>query len=206
MNLKSINGMRWSIPVYGLSLVLLLVLGNVLLVSHPVVWEKVHRMAMKDTLREVHYEDANKITGGLWTDEPYKEISSSLKFRKMNEKEIYHYEDVRGLLGTARVVVTVCAILVVIGCFWAGWRTIWYSAFAIFASLGVICGVWMLIDWHSLFKALHWAVFWDDSWKLPNQSYSLGLFPHKVWQLAGGVIGGMVLIPLLLPVILRRTS
>jgi uncharacterized membrane protein len=204
MNLKNINGMRWSIPLYGLALVLLLVLGSVLMVSHPVVWEKVHRSAMKGKLKEMHYEDANKITGGLWTEEPYQEISNSLKFRKMNEKEIHHYEDVRGLLGAARVVVIVCVILVMMGCFWAGWRTIWRASFAIFLSIGVIFGIWMFIDWHSLFKALHWAVFWDDSWKLPNTSYSLGLFPHRVWQLAGGVIGGMVLVALLIPVIFRR--
>lgn len=202
--MQNINGMRWSIPVYGLSLVLLLVLGSVLVVSHPMVWEKVHRSAMKEKLKEVHYEDANRITGGLWTEEPYEEISDSLKYRKMNEKEIYHYEDVRGLLGTARVVVIVCSVLVFMGCIWAGWRTIWYAAFAIFALLGIILGIWMFIDWHSLFKSLHWVIFMDDSWKLPNTSYSLGLFPHKVWQLAGGVIGGMVLIPLLVPIILRR--
>jgi uncharacterized membrane protein len=159
---------------------------------------------MKGKLKEMHYEDANKITGGLWTEEPYQEISNSLKFRKMNEKEIHHYEDVRGLLGAARVVVIVCVILVMMGCFWAGWRTIWRASFAIFLSIGVIFGIWMFIDWHSLFKALHWAVFWDDSWKLPNTSYSLGLFPHRVWQLAGGVIGGMVLVALLIPVIFRR--
>jgi uncharacterized membrane protein len=202
--MKNINGRRWSIPVYGLALVILLVLGSVLLVSHPVVWEKVHRMAMKEKLKEVHYEDANKITGGLWTDEPYQNISDSLKFKKMNKKEIYHYQDVRSLLGKARIVVGVCALLVFMGVMWAGWRIIWYSAFASFVVLGVILGIWMLIDWHSLFKSLHWVIFLDDSWKLPNTSYSLGLFPHKVWQLAGGVIGGMVLIPLLVPILLRN--
>jgi uncharacterized membrane protein len=202
--MKNINGRRWSIPVYGLALVILLVLGSVLLVSHPVVWEKVHRMAMKEKLKEVHYEDANKITGGLWTEEPYQDISDSLKFKKMNKKEIYHYEDVRSLLGKARIVVGVCALLVFMGVMWAGWRIIWYSAFASFVVLGVILGIWMLIDWHSLFKSLHWVIFLDDSWKLPNTSYSLGLFPHKVWQLAGGVIGGMVLIPLLVPILLRN--
>jgi uncharacterized membrane protein len=202
--MKNINGRRWSIPVYGLALVILLVLGSVLLVSHPVVWEKVHRMAMKEKLKEVHYEDANKITGGLWTDEPYQDISDSLKFKKMNKKEIYHYQDVRSLLGKARIVVGVCALLVFMGVMWAGWRIIWYSAFASFVVLGVILGIWMLIDWHSLFKSLHWVIFLDDSWKLPNTSYSLGLFPHKVWQLAGGVIGGMVLIPLLVPILLRN--
>ncbi len=203
--MKTINGMRWSIPLFGLSLVILLVLGSVLVVSYPPVWEKIHHAAMKDKLKEIHFSDARRVTGGLWTDEPYEEISDSLKLAKMNKKEIYHYEDVRGKLGIARIVVVVCLVLVIAGCCWAGWRTIWLSTFAIFASLGVISGIWMWIDWHSLFKALHWVIFMDDSWKLPNDSYSLWLFPHKVWQLAGGVIAGIVLVPLLVPVILRRS-
>ena len=192
------------IPFYGLALVLLLVLGSVLVVSHPVVWEKVHRSAMKEKLKEVHYQDANRITGGLWTQEPYQDISDSLKFRKMNKKEIHHYGDVRSLLGKARIVVGVCAVLVIIGFIRVGWRTVWNSGFVIFILLGIILGVWMMIDWHSLFKSLHWVIFLDDSWKLPKRSYSLGLFPHAVWQLAGGVIGGLVLILLLVPILFRK--
>jgi uncharacterized membrane protein len=159
---------------------------------------------MKEKLKEVHYQDANRITGGLWTQEPYQEISDSLKFRKMNKKEIHHYEDVRSLLGKARIVVGVCAVLVLIGFMRVGCGTVWNSGFASFLLLGVVLGVWMLIDWHSLFKSLHWVIFLDDSWKLPNRSYSLGLFPHSVWQMAGGVIGGLVLILLLVPMIFRR--
>ncbi len=122
----------------------------------------------------------------------------------MNKKEIYHYGDVRSLLGKARIVVGVCAGLVIVGFMWIGWRNVWKSAFASFVLLGIILGVWMLIDWHSLFKSLHWVIFLDDSWKLPNTSYSLALFPHSVWQMAGGVIGGMVLIPLLIPIFFRK--
>lgn len=192
------------ISIYGLALVILLVLGSVLMVSHPVVWEKVHRSAMQEKLKEVHYQDANRITGGLWTQESYEKISDSLKVRKMNKKEINHYEDVRSLLGKARIVVGVCAGVVFIGFMWAGWRRVWNSGFIIFVLLGIILGVWMLIDWHSLFKSLHWVIFLDDSWKLPNRSYSLGLFPHAVWQLAGGVIGGLVMIFLLIPMFFRK--
>lgn len=204
--MRDINGKSWMTPFCGVALVLLLVLGSVLVVSHPVVWEKVHRSAMKEKLKEVHYQDASKITGGLWTQEPYQEISDGLKFRKMNQKEIHHYGDVRSLLGKARIVVVVCTVLVIIGSILLGWTRIWYSAFAIFALLGVIIGVWMMIDWHSLFKSLHWVIFLDDSWKLPTRSYSLGLFPHAVWQLAGGVIGGLVLILLLIPILFRKNS
>jgi uncharacterized membrane protein len=202
--MKRIAGRNWMISIYGLALVILLVLGSVLMVSHPVVWEKVHRSAMKEKLKEVHYQDANRITGGLWTQESYEKISDSLKVRKMNKKEINHYEDVRSLLGKARIVVGVCAGVVFIGFMWAGWRRVWNSGFIIFVLLGIILGVWMLIDWHSLFKSLHWVIFLDDSWKLPNRSYSLGLFPHAVWQLAGGVIGGLVMIFLLIPMFFRK--
>lgn len=204
--MKSINEKRWMIPLYGVALLVALVLGSVLVVSHPTVWEKVHRMAMKDKLREIHYDDANKITRGLWTEEPYQEISDSLKFRKMNPKEIYHYGDVRDLLGSARIVVGVCAVIVVIGFIWVGWQNVWKSAFASFVLLGIIAGIWMYIDWHSLFKSLHWVIFMDDSWKLPNTSYSLGLFPHRVWQFAGGVIAGMVLISLVVPLFFTKKN
>ncbi len=192
---------KWMIPFCGLALLFLLLLGSVMITSHPVVWEKVHRSAMGETLIERHYENANKITGGLWTEEPYEEISQSMIRYRMNKKEIAHYEDVRGLLATARTVIVVCAVIVLLGCMIVGWKKIWLSGLAIFILLGVIAGIWMMIHWHSLFKALHWAIFWDDSWKLPARSYSLCLFPHKVWQLAGGVIAGMVCIPLVLPVI-----
>lgn len=198
---KALGSKKWMIPFCGLALLFLLLLGSVVLVSHPTVWEKVHRSAMKESLHEGHYENANKITGGLWTTEPYEEISQGLKRYRMNEKEIAHYEDVRSLLGAARIVIVVCAVIVLLGCMIVGWKKIWLSGFAVFVLLGVIAGVWMMIHWHSLFKALHWAIFWDDSWKLPNKSYSLGLFPHKVWQLAGGAIAGMVCIPLVFPVI-----
>ena len=204
--MKGIKGNKWTSSFYGLALVLLLVLGSVLVVSYPVVWEKIHRSAMKEKLKEVHYQDANRITGGLWTQEPYQEISDSLKFRKMNEKEIYHYGDVRSLLGKARIVVGICAVLVIIGFMRLGWLTVWKSGFLSFILLGVVLGVWMMIDWHSLFKSLHWVIFLDDSWKLPNTSYSLGLFPHSVWQMAGGVISGLVLILLLVPILFRKKA
>lgn len=204
--MKGIKRNKWTGSFYGLALVLLLVLGSVLVVSYPVVWEKIHRSAMKEKLKEVHYQDANRITGGLWTQEPYQEISDSLKFRKMNEKEIYHYGDVRSLLGKARIVVGICAVLVIIGFMRLGWQTVWKSGFLSFILLGVVLGVWMMIDWHSLFKSLHWVIFLDDSWKLPNTSYSLGLFPHSVWQMAGGVIGGLVLIMLLVPMLFSKKA
>jgi len=201
-----VKGKKWLIPFYGISLVISLVLGSVLLVSHPVVWEKIHRSAMEEKLREIHYEDANRITGGLWSDEPYQKISDSLRYTKMNAKEVAHYEDVRDLLGTARVVVVVSVVLVLLGFVLAGWKRVWMSGFASFSLLAVISGVWMLIHWHSLFKALHWMIFMDDSWKLPYRSYSLGLFPHKVWQEAGIVIGLLVLVPLLIPLFIKRSS
>ena len=202
--MKEIKGKRWMIPLYGLALVFSLVLGSVLVVSHPMVWEKIHRNAMGDKLKEKHYDDANRITGGLWTQEPYQEISDSLIHMKMNPKEVAHYGDVRSLINTAKVVLAVCIVLVLLGCVMVGWRRVWGSGFASFVLLAIIAGVWMLINWHSLFKALHWAIFMDDSWKLPNNSYSLGLFPHKVWQHAGGVIGVLVLIPLLVPIFIRK--
>ena len=193
---------KWLIPIFGLSLLLLIVLGSVVLVSHPVVWEKIHRPVMKEKLKEIHFEDANRITAGLWNSEPYKEISQNLNYwKKMNEKEIAHYEDVRNLLGTARVVIIVCALSAVIGFLIFGWKKIWLSSLASFILLGVIAGFWMMIHWHSLFKALHWVIFWDDSWKLPAKSYSLALFPHSVWQQAGGVIAVLIFIPLALPLL-----
>jgi len=205
--MKKLCDTKWMTPMYGIALLIVFVLGSVLLVSHPVAWEKIHRVAMKDKLKELHYDDANKITRGLWTDEPYQKISQSLKFRlKMNQKEIEHYEDVRSLLGKAKILVAVCAVIAVLGFVIVGWKVVWNAAFVSFILLGVIAGAWMWIDWHSLFKSLHWVVFWDDSWKLPDRSYSLGLFPHTVWKLAGGVIGGMVLIFLLIPMFIKRNS
>ncbi len=207
---------KWLIPIFGLLLLTGVVLGGVLLISHPSVWNPMHQKVMEkdfkerqklgDRVTDILFDDAKKISGGLWNDNPYSEISSSLKFKRMNEKEIYHYEDVRGLLTAAKWVSVIALLLAVIGFFMVGWRKVWNASIASFVSLGAVAGVWMLIYWRGLFRALHWVIFQDDSWILPNKSYSLGLFPHKVWQTAGGMIAAYVLIILALGVIIQKLT
>jgi len=125
---------------------------------------------------------------------------------KMNEKEVYHYEDVRGLIQTAKWTTGGSLILALLGFYLVGWRKVWNSSIASFLVLGAIAGIWMAIYWRGLFRALHWVIFQDDSWILPSKSYSLGLFPHKVWQVAGGAIAAYILIILISGLILGQVT
>lgn len=204
---------KWLIPFFGLSLLMAVVLSGVLLISHPSVWNPMHQQVMgkdfkerqklSDNVVEILFADAEKIAGGLWNETPYTEISKSLQFKRMNDKEIYHYQDVRELLGTAKWVTGIALLVAIFGFFYVGWRKVWNASIASFVLLGVIAGVWMLIYWRGLFRALHWVIFQDDSWILPSGSYSLGLFPHRVWQTAGGMIAAYVLIILLVGVVIQ---
>jgi len=210
---------KWLIPFFGLSLLIAVVLSGVLLISHPTVWNPMHQQVMgkdfkerqklDDRVVEILFADAEKIAGGLWNETPYTEISKGLKFKRMNKKEIYHYQDVRELLGTAKWTAGVALLIALFGFIYAGWRKVWNASIASFILLGVIAGVWMAIYWRGLFRALHWVIFQDDSWILPSGSYSLGLFPHRVWQTAGGMIAAYVFIILaagLLIQLLRKKS
>jgi len=46
----------------------------------------------------------------------------------------------------------------------------------------LIAGVWGVYDWRNMFHTLHWWIFQNDSWKLPNRCYSLQLYPYPVWK------------------------
>ena len=115
-----------------------------------------------------------------------------------------HYEDVRHLLNTAKWSTVACLLVSCIGFVLVGWRKVWNAGIAWFLFLGMIAGVWMAIYWRGLFRALHWIIFQDDSWILPDRSYSLGLFPHKVWQMAGGLIAAYVFVLLILGLIVQK--
>ena len=168
------------------------------------------RQKLGDLFTKLLLADAEKISGALWTDTSYTDISKSLKYKRMNEKEIYHYEDVRELLTTAKWLSAVALMMTLMGFHTVGWRKVWNASLASFLLLGAIAGVWMLIYWRGLFRALHWLVFQDDSWILPTGSYSLGLFPHKVWQTAGNMIAAYIFIilavGLAIQVIRRKTK
>ena len=194
---------RWMIPFFGMSLLLALLLGAVISISTLPVWNPIHKHVMADEMKPIHFHDADAIVGGLWSDESYESISARLKFIPLTDREIHHYEDVRDLLGTAKLVTIVFAVLTLIGFFLVGWRKVWNAAVASFVLIGIVAGIWVAIDWRSLFRALHWVIFQDASWILPDRCYSLGLFPHKVWQLSGGLIGASVLIVLVLGLLVQ---
>ena len=207
---------KWLIPLFGLSLLTAVVLSGVLLISHPSIWNPMHQNLMEkdfkerqknsDKLIEILFKDAEKITEGLWNKTPYTEISRDLRLKRMNEKEIAHYEDVRRLLGTAKYATAACLIIALLGFVIVGWRKVWNASIASFLLLGFIAGVWMFIYWRGLFRALHWLIFQDDSWILDKTSYSIGLFPHKVWQTAGGVVAVYVFIILIAGVVLQALT
>jgi uncharacterized membrane protein len=49
----------------------------------------------------------------------------------------------------------------------------------------VVLTIWGIFYWDSLFSLLHQPFFGKDSWRFPEDSYSLRLFPEWLWRIMG---------------------
>jgi len=181
------------------------------ILSLPPVWNTGYRFAMESKLmpyekKELIMEDALLISGGLWSQESYTEISGKLKAYVLNEKEQRHFEDVRKLLRRAIYVVMASVSLLLLFRKSIAWKVAWIYALIFYAIEGIIFWIWSAVAWRHMFRTLHWWIFQNDSWILPKGSYSLFLYPHSVWQMAGTSIFVAFFIILLIGFILTPKS
>lgn len=178
-------------------------------VSLPPLWNIGYRDTMHSKLMSypkgrLYMDDALRISDGLWQNKSYSTISSELKGYWFNSKEKHHYEDVRRLLRRALMISGTLLLLLLLLQSRIIWRTVWSYALLWYGVEAVIFGTWITISWNNMFKTLHWWIFQNDSWILPNRSYSLFLYPHPVWKMAGIFVFVSFLMILLLGFTLSR--
>lgn len=128
-----------------------------------------------------------------------------------NRREIDHMQDVRGVV-TALLVAWVVAIAVMaIACVlaraggaWPGpvLRGLRSGALATLAVVGAL-GLFALLAPDAFFTAFHGVFFEGDSWRFPDRDTLRRLYPDAFWAIAGGLLGGLVLVQAL---VLARLS
>lgn len=171
-----------------LLLLLCLLTAGVAIVAQPAVFKVIYSYSMKD--QPMLVEDGMKIAKGLSGHRPYSKINKTLSRGSIGEREIYHFEDIRKKIRTARAVSLVsCVGLLMVGvaCAARWWRVLRMSLIW-FGSSAVVATVWAMIHFRHFFRSLHWWIFQDDTWILPKGCYSLKLYPYAVWQTAGAVV------------------
>lgn len=141
--------------------------------------------------------DGMKVSNNLWDELEYSNVSKSLETLPLNSEEVSHYDDVRHLFSIAIWLTVIGALVSGYGFYTAGWRSIFRASFYMGCVMVITGAIWSLISWRHMFRTLHWWIFQDSSWILPDGSTSLYLFPYPVWQMAGYYIsflaGGILL-------------
>lgn len=118
-----------------------------------------------------------------------------------NERELHHMDDVKIVYD--RLTIWALFMLVVGGCAaWALWRR--GEAVAIWGALShgglltlvvlVFLGALMLAAWEFFFVGLHDVFFEPDTWRFYYTDTLIRLFPEMLWQLAGFVVAGLVIV------------
>jgi hypothetical protein len=137
-------------------------------------------------------EDARSIVDWLAGREDLAALQAAVKSGHLSQKELDHFADVRELFSWmpfifGGILVACAAALAVVKpsreWFWAAQKRGLILFGAALLSLGLV-GLW---DWKLLFAWIHYPFFGAASWKLPNASYSLQLFPMIFWQLMSAV-------------------
>lgn len=181
---------RLLFPVFLNATILLLLC---VAISIPPVWDAAYRNTMETKLfaypKGAEYlEDSRKISAGLWSGESYATINKGLKAYFLVPVEQKHYEDVRALLRRALVLSAVLLAILLFARKRVEWREVWTWAMALYLALAAAFSIWSVISFRHLFRTLHWWIFQDNSWIMPKGSYSLFLYPHAVWKVAGAFV------------------
>lgn len=181
-----------------LLLLLFLLLAGATMVAQPMIFKGLYSYSMKD--QPTLIGDGMKIAEGLSGNRSYEKINKTLSNGSIGEREIYHFEDIRKKLRTARALaVASCVALLMIGVACAArWLRVVRMSLLWFGSIAVVATVWSVIHFRHFFRSLHWWIFQDDTWILPHGCYSLKLYPYAVWQTIGAVVLIGVLLLLLL--------
>lgn len=180
-------------------------------VSLPPVWHGFYRVTMAEKLAlyedgSLYAQDSSLISNGLWSGEDYGLIAEKLKGYRIGYKEQRHFEDVRKLLRKMLFLATGLALVLWIARKRISWFTVWKQVLILFVVEAAVFGVWVGISWRHMFRTLHWWVFQNDSWILPNKCYTLFLYPHAVWQALGVVLFAVMLVIVLCGIALTLIS
>lgn len=117
-----------------------------------------------------------------------------------DESAVSHLDDVRVVLGGARVV-TVAAVLVAI--VWVVWTlrarrtrelafSLTFGAWAV-AALAVLAALVALADFDRFFAGFHAIFFEAGTWQFPSDALLIRLFPERFWATSGAAWGALAL-------------
>lgn len=200
---KSVFRLFVDIIVCPLLLLFFLLTAGIVILAQPVIFKPIYEYSMKD--RPMLVEDGLKIAEGLTEEKAFTKINKTLTRGKIGKREIYHFEDIRNKIATARGLAIVSSIIMVllgVACS-AQWRFVIKMTLIWFATVAVLATIWAILDFRHFFRSLHWWVFQDDSWILPDNCYSLVLYPYPVWQALGATLVTGLLMLLLLSIAVR---
>jgi hypothetical protein len=135
--------------------------------------------------------DATLVSKWLWSKGSVFDLNPNLSSGKFIRKELSHYADVRRWL--RRTPPLFAGLLLSMGILWqisptretfsrAQWRGL--TLLMLLSTVSAAVAFW---NWRFFFAAIHYPFFGSTSWKLPDNCYSLRLFPSLFWQFAGSI-------------------
>lgn len=189
-----------SRTIYPIALLIAVNLAATTVISIPALWKAIYPIGIEQRLdqfpdkKDTLYEDAYRISDALWTQQTYAQISNQLTIKKLEAKEQKHFEDVRFLLKLAAAISLSLFTLLIYVRKKVHWLTTWRFTGIYLLVFGAIFGIWTAISWRHMFRTLHWWIFQNDSWILPENCYTLFLYPYSVWQTAAVFLSIITLI------------
>jgi hypothetical protein len=169
-------------------LLFFLLTAGVVSLAQPPVFKVIYEYSMKG--RPALVEDGLKIATGLSGQKSFSKINRTLERGRIGVREIDHYEDIRNKIRISRgfaILSLIAVVLIGVACS-TQWKLVVRVALVWFVSVAILSTIWAVIDFRHFFRSLHWWVFQDDSWILPDNCYSLILYPYAVWQAVGATL------------------
>jgi uncharacterized membrane protein len=136
-----------------------------------------------------HTHDAIAVVDWLSTNSRERSLGVAMQDRRLDNRELKHFSDVRRVFGhfpkAMAVLGAIMALLLL-----AGRGRL--ATIALAQKRGLICWSLLLLiiggfawwDWQRFFAWVHHPFFGDVSWRLPDEAYSLVMFPARFWRLA----------------------
>ena len=165
--------------------VVLIAAGTIWLLTCPAVF-RLYYPALKPSS---HIHDAVAVVE--WLSSNYRERTLGLTMQegRFDTQELKHYSDVRRVFKRFPELMAILALAFVLSLLSSTktWRIIaaaQWRGLLIWSILLAVVGGLALWDWPRFFAWVHHPFFGDVSWRLPDDAYSLVLFPASFWRLA----------------------
>ena len=188
---STVPKMRWiaSAWLLAISCVLWTMALGVTLLSAPSLF----RVYYSWTSTSPHEQDALTIVQWLSSSHRERSLRLAVTGGTLTEKELKHYSDVRRFIQQLPALVTGWAALtaIIIAVFRPSRPFLAATAKRAFSAwLLLVLGIGMVawLDWKTFFALIHQPLFGERSWRLPDHSYSLRLFPPKFWQITSAIV------------------